>query len=115
LDGCSSHSGRRTFITNASRKITTVGGSLKDIQMLAGHSNLSTTSRYIQHDSDAMKKIVFIIAVFTLAFEAKAYDCSKKYCKNMSSCEEAYYKLEKCGHSRLDRDKDGIPCENVCE
>ena len=42
--GCSSHSGRRTFITNAARKISTVGGSLKDVQELAGHANLRTTS-----------------------------------------------------------------------
>ncbi len=42
------------------------------------------------------------------------YSCGKKYCKNMSSCEEAYYKLNTCGHKRLDRDGDGIPCENIC-
>jgi integrase/recombinase XerD len=41
--GCSSHSGRRTLITNVARKISTVGGSLKDVQQLAGHANLQTT------------------------------------------------------------------------
>lgn len=42
------------------------------------------------------------------------YNCAKKYCKDMSSCEEAYYKLNTCGHKRLDRDKDGVPCESIC-
>ena len=61
LLGCSSHSGRRTFITNAARKISTVGGSLRDVQMLAGHSSLSVTQRYIDGDSEARKKIVDVI------------------------------------------------------
>ena len=52
FSGCSSHSGRRTFITNAARKISTVGGSLRDIQMLAGHSNLPTTQRYIESHAE---------------------------------------------------------------
>ena len=59
--GCSSHSGRRTFITNAARKISTVGGSLRDVQVLAGHSALSTTQRYIEADAAAQRKIVELV------------------------------------------------------
>jgi integrase/recombinase XerD len=61
LIGCSSHSGRRTFITNAARKISTVGGSLRDVQHLAGHSSLQTTQRYIEGDSEARRAIVNLI------------------------------------------------------
>jgi integrase len=61
FDGCSSHSGRRTFITNAARKISSVGGSLRDVQMLARHSSLSITQRYIESDIDAQKKIVHLV------------------------------------------------------
>jgi integrase/recombinase XerC len=59
--GCSSHSGRRTFITRAARKISEAGGSLRDVQMLAGHANLGTTSGYIEHDADAQRKVVALI------------------------------------------------------
>lgn len=59
--GCSSHSGRRTFITNAARKISSVGGSLRDVQMLAGHSSLSVTQRYIEADSEAQTRVVELI------------------------------------------------------
>ncbi|WP_430465947.1 tyrosine-type recombinase/integrase [Tabrizicola sp.] len=61
LIGCSSHSGRRTFITNAAKKITTVGGSLRDVQALAGHSSLAVTQRYIEGDSEARVKIVDLV------------------------------------------------------
>jgi integrase/recombinase XerD len=59
--GCSSHSGRRTFITNAARKISTVGGSLRDVQMLAGHTNLRTTQRYIDANPEAQIRVVELV------------------------------------------------------
>jgi integrase len=59
--GCSSHSGRRTFITNAARKISSVGGSLKDVQSLAGHSSLSTTQRYIEINAEAKRRVVELV------------------------------------------------------
>lgn len=61
FQGCSSHSGRRTFITNAARTISTVGGSLRDVQMLAGHKALGTTQRYIEADVDAQRKVVDLV------------------------------------------------------
>ena len=43
------------------------------------------------------------------------YDCSmRKSCTEMSSCREARYYYEVCGHSERDGDNDGIPCENIC-
>jgi endonuclease G, mitochondrial len=50
-------------------------------------------------------------AVSTSAFG----ECgNKRYCKQMSSCEEAMYHLNNCGVRSLDGDGDGVPCEALC-
>jgi integrase/recombinase XerD len=59
--GCSSHSGRGSFITQAARKASSIGGSLRDVQALAGHASLTTTSRYIEADGEAQARLVNIV------------------------------------------------------
>jgi len=59
--GCSSHSGRRTFVTTAAKKVGMAGGSLRDVQQLVGHASLAMTAKYIEGDSDAKRKLVNLI------------------------------------------------------
>ena len=61
MDGCSSHAGCRTFITRAARKVSQVGGSLRDVQELAGHTSLAMTQRYIEGDTEAKRKLVALL------------------------------------------------------
>ena len=51
FEGCSSHSGRRTFVTRAARLITKAGGSLRDVQQTGRWSrSIQTTHSYIEGD-----------------------------------------------------------------
>ncbi|MBF0786217.1 excalibur calcium-binding domain-containing protein [Muribacter muris] len=63
-----------------------------------------------------MKKYFTLIISGLFAGSAWAYSCDTPapYCKAMASCEQARFYLNQCGVHRLDRDNDGIPCENVC-
>ncbi|TIL33944.1 site-specific integrase [Mesorhizobium sp.] len=61
FEGCSSHSGRRTFITAAARSAHRAGGCVRDVQLLAGHRSLSMTQGYIDGDTDAQRRIVSLI------------------------------------------------------
>jgi integrase/recombinase XerD len=42
------------------RGSSTVGGSLHDVQALAGHSSLTTTQRYIEVNAEAKRRMVEI-------------------------------------------------------
>lgn len=57
LDGASSHSGRRWFIT----QLAHAGVSGKVIMTLAGHRNLTTIQRYIDVRDDMMRAAVELL------------------------------------------------------
>jgi len=61
MDGCSSHAGRRTFLTRAARRVSQVGGSLRDVQELAGHTSLAMTQRYSEGDTEAKRTLVALL------------------------------------------------------
>ena len=54
IDGASSHSGRRTFITNLASK----GVSVRVLMSLSGHKNISTTQAYIDVNDDMKRKAI---------------------------------------------------------
>ena len=61
FEGCTSHSGRRTFITNAARLVFKAGGSLRDVQQLAGHRSIEHTQAYIDGDARAKRRLVNLL------------------------------------------------------
>lgn len=54
IDGASSHSGRRTFITSLANK----GVGVRVLMSLAGHQSMSTTQSYIDVNAELMRKAV---------------------------------------------------------
>ena len=58
LEGASSHSGRRTLATRSARNLSKVGGSLKDLQDILGHKNISTTQIYVDVSSRAKRQLI---------------------------------------------------------
>jgi integrase/recombinase XerD len=57
MTGASSHSGRRTFITNLASK----GVGVRVLMSLAGHRNISTTQAYIDVNDDMKRKAVELV------------------------------------------------------
>ena len=57
LDGASSHSGRRSFITNLASK----GVSVRVLMNLAGHRSISTTQAYIDINDNMLRSAVELV------------------------------------------------------
>ena len=59
LQGASSHSGRRTFIT----RLIEQGADIKAVSRLAGHASIVTTAIYVEDNPERLKRISHL-AVF---------------------------------------------------
>ena len=42
-------------MTRAARKVSEAGGSLRDVQDLAGHASLAMTQRHVEGDTEAQR------------------------------------------------------------
>jgi hypothetical protein len=51
----------RAYSEGAARKIIECGGSLRDVQELAGHASLATTQCYIAGDAEAKRRVVALL------------------------------------------------------
>ena len=57
LEGASSHSGRRTFLTNLANK----GTAIHILKTLAGHRSISTTAAYLYSSPSQLKAAVEMV------------------------------------------------------
>lgn len=74
-------------------------------QLLAQHASSSITVR------PALESSIGIGG----GADGPSFSCNtRKSCTQIDNCAEAQYQLKDCGNTRLDQDKDGVPCENLC-
>lgn len=74
---------------------------------------LSVFSGYFE-SSSAINNVIKapIKSLSTRATSSESYHCEGKiYCSEMSSCEEATFYLRHCPNTKIDGDRDGVPCE----
>ena len=57
IDGASSHSGRRSFLTNLAAR----GVGVRVLAEIAGHSSISVTQRYLDVDDEHMRAAVELV------------------------------------------------------
>jgi len=73
-------------------------------------------SQWENEKKQLILKVQGITTPFTDKQTTKNKTCnpSKKYCRDMLNCQEAYFYLNECGRTRLDGNKDGVPCQKMC-
>ena len=52
---------KRDAVTAAAKNVYRAGGSLRDVQLLAGHQSIETTQRYIEGDTPSQRRLVSLL------------------------------------------------------
>lgn len=85
------------------------------INSCGGHTN-NETGEYHLHDYKKYRACLSREEATKQAKRKMIFKCgNKSACNEMSNCKEATYYFEKCGLSELDSNKDGIPCDKLCQ
>ncbi len=84
---------------------------LSAVLSLIAIPSIASTVQVIENPFD--NKIEIEPSLFVKAKGGAQCKDLPRTCSQMSNCEQAKQAL-KCGNKRLDRDKDGVPCESIC-
>lgn len=86
------------------------------IGMWVGNFQAPWDWRASHADGTAPTNQPFGLVTRKLVAQGGGYTCEpRRTCSQISSCEEANWYLQNCSWGgKLDRDKDGIPCESLC-
>lgn len=80
---------------------------------LSSNSAVSTIDNPFQSNTALKQPVEVDHPLFTKGKGGAQCKNLPSTCGQMANCEQAKQAL-KCGNTRLDRDKDGVPCETIC-
>ena len=80
---------------------------------LSSNAGITTIDNPFQSDRILKESVEINHPLF--AKDAGGSQCKglPRTCGQMANCEQAKQAL-RCGNKKLDRDKDGVPCESIC-
>lgn len=86
-----------------------------EINSCGGHVN-DKTNEYHIHNYKKYRACTKREKATEQAEKKMIFKCgNKSTCEEMANCKEAKIYFEKCRLSELDKNKDGIPCEQLCK
>jgi cold shock CspA family protein len=130
----------QTHIDNNGKK-RAINAEIQGVSVVALKHNKNKRNKKIKNNNNGVLDIIFFVAmiviglsVFSGYFESssvmsneikvsvgnlstratsnESYHCEGKvHCSEMSSCEESKFYLSHCSGTKIDGDRDGIPCE----